>query len=231
MKPLLALFVLILSSQTLRASDEDPCAKILKREGAVKFERFRADSGTCFLGIDPFDVPANWKYRSFLMTDEGLFMVFNSYRNGMAAADHGARVFHFFPRKVTPGYTLSKGQLEVQTSAPGIEILFKTDKVKITGMNGGDIKESSSVSPSNSGGVQLSNVKTLYLDSGFMMGQDPTGNPDRESTFIDFKNNRCVVKNSEIFVYDSDGDSRIRYSDSELKDFLAQSCPELKVNF
>lgn len=229
MKPLLVLIFSFLSIKSAQAASA--CSDILTREGVYQINRFQADDGDCFFGIDHAHAPDNMKYRSFLLVDDGLFMVFNSYNPNMGSTDHGARVYFFFPRGKTPSYTMSGKQIKVQTAAPGIEIFFHTDRTKIAGMNGGVIKESSSVSPSNNGGVELSGVKTLYLDAGYRQGQDPTADPKRSSTFIDSKGRKCVVENFEIFNYSADGDSTFRFSDRQLKTWLKDRCSQLKVNF
>jgi len=229
MKPLLVLFFAVLSSSFSQAASE--CTEILTREGEFQINRFEASDGDCFFGVDPSNVPASFVYRSFLFMDDGLFMVFNSYSTSGSPSATGARVFYLFPRVLTPKYTVNSSQFKVSTSAPGIEILFHKNKPRIAGMNGGVIKESSKVSPSNSGGVELSNMKTLYLDVGFRQGQDPSTDPNRSSTFVDSRGQKCALKNHELFKYFSDGDTEFLFSDQELKKFLGQRCPNLKVNF
>lgn len=224
---LLSLLLVLFSLQSQAATN---CTEYLRREGAFQLQRMETDQKACFLGIDPFNVPDSFFYRSYLLTDEGLLMVFNSF--GTDEGAHGARVFYFFPRQLDPDMKVRhRGQISIQTATPGIELIFSTDETRILGMRGGQVKESSQVSPSNSGGLEFSHVQTLFLDAGFAYGQDPTGLPNRNSKFIDVRGQTCEVKNAEIFKYTSDGDSIFRFSDTELKNFLSTRCPNLQVNF
>lgn len=234
MKPLICFVLLFLSlnplAQASTAQTQD-CSDILTREGEFQISRFEAEDGTCFFSVDPAQAPPDMRYRSYLFTREGLFMVFNSYSPQMGPTDHGARVFYLFPRGKTPFYVASSNHFQVFTASPGIEIHFRKDKMQLAGMKGGVIHENLKVSPSNSGGVELSKMQTLYLDAGFQLGQDPIGDPTRTSTFVDFKGQKCAVQNKEIFTYNSDGDARIRFSDSKLKVWLSSRCPGLEMNF
>jgi hypothetical protein len=229
MKPLvLALFLLGLV-QSARASLN--CTEYLRRHGSFQLHRFEAQDGTCYLSADPFNPPASFIYRSFLMTSEGLLMVFNSYGPEETSDMHGARVFYFFPRSQTPESESGADFTEVKWTTPGLSLLLSLDQHKVLGMRGGRVKEALKISPNNKGGIEFSNVGTLYLDAGFTMGQDPTGLRNRDSKFIDSKGQTCDVKNSEVFKYASDGEPSFKFTDPELKSFLASRCPGLTVNF
>lgn len=158
-------------------------------------------------------------------------MVFNSYSPNENSKSTGARVFHFFPRRNLPEITADQDEVRVKFSAPQIELVLSQENDQILRMTGGKIKEDPKVQSSNKGGVEISNVKTLYLDSGFTLGRDPTGDPDRTSIFYDSKGHNCAVQNKEVFKYDSDGDSNLRFSDAELKGFLRSRCPRLVLGF
>lgn len=237
MKPLSFVFLALIVSHfsqaavQIQAQAQKPCDEYLVRHGAFKFQRFESYDNVCFSGADPFDVLPAMKYRSYLVTNEGLLMVFNSYNATENADATGARVFHFFPRNQTPDIQVSGSQIVYQTATQGLELILSQKKAEILGMKGGKVKESTKLSPSNQGGVEFSSVKFLTLDSGFTLGQDPTGIPDRNSKFIDSSGRTCTVQNKEVFKYSSDGDSSFKFTDDELKNFLKDRCPQLKFNF
>ncbi|MEZ0392578.1 MAG: hypothetical protein ACAH59_10195 [Pseudobdellovibrionaceae bacterium] len=226
---LLGFFAISISST--QSSAAESCSEFHHYWGAFHHQRLQAADGECFLTADPSDVPSNFKYRSYLITDRGLLMIFNSYSPSGSASATGARVFYFFPRKITPNVKSYNGQTTMLLSAPGIELNLSQDQTKILTMKGAVIKEDPNVRPDNQGGVEISKVKTLLLDAGFNQGSDPTGNPNRSSKFIDHKGHTCQVKNNEIFNLTSDGDANFKFSDSQLKSFLKTRCPEIQTNF
>lgn len=236
MKPLSFAFLAIILSQNLLAAElgshsKVPCDEYLVRHGAFKFQRFESDDKTCYSGADPFNVPDSMIYRSYLVTNEGLLMVFNSFSTSNAPAATGARVFYFFPRNQTPEIVpVGSAQVIYKTATQGVELILSQKKAQILGMKGGKVKENPKVSPSNAGGVEFSAVKFLYLDSGFTQGHDPTSVPSRTSKFVDSNGASCVVENSEIFNYVGD-DSNFKFTDAELKDYLKSRCPGLVVGF
>ena len=219
---------------TLSATTSTPavnCTEYLRRQGAFQLHRFETDDGICYLSADPFNPSVDMKYRSFLFSHQGLLMVFNSFDPEETSKSHGARVFHFFPRNATPDMVVQGDEILVKSSTAGIEFRLSRLQHQLLGMNGGQATEASLVDPQNAGGVELSKVQALYLDSGFRRGQDPTVNPQAKSRFIDSAEQSCSVKNSEVFKYNADGDPSFKFSDSDLKTFLARRCPALKVNF
>ncbi len=218
-------------SQDFQPSASNDCSDFLLRNGVFQFQRIQFNDRSCFLSADPFTASANMKYRSYLFANDGLMMVFNSYNVNESASSHGARVFFFFPRNNTPDIKIQSTQTILKSATRGIEFVLSANQQQLIGMKGGKALESPQISPNNAGGVELSNVKTLYLDAGFRLGEDPTGDAKRNSEFIDSDGRRCPVKNSEVFKYSSDQDPDFKFTDSELKLFLSKRCPELKVNF
>jgi len=206
------------------------CTDFHIRLGAFHFQRQVMNSGTCILSMDPFDITA-FKYRGYLVSSDGIFMVFNSYSQAENSTATGARVFHFFPRQNTPDIIDLNQETHVQFAAPKIKLVLSQDKTQILRMIGATVKEDPKVQSSNKGGVEILKADTLYLDSGFALGHDVTTEPGRISTFYDINRKSCAVPNKELFVYSSQGDSDFRFSDAELKTFLKKRCPRLTVNF
>lgn len=204
------------------------CGDLYEDAGAFTFQRFQGQTN-CQVLATPANSGTDY-YRAAVYTDEGMFMVFNSYEYDKGT--DGARVFYFFPRTRLPSFQKqANGQMMVQTSAPGIFLFYDKVKTRFAGMIGGLLKEDPKVHPQNKGGIELMNVKTLWLDSGFKFKGDPTADPQRHSVFIDLAGKRCEVKNSEIFNFTADGDSNFKMTDAELKSFIRVRCPGLYVNW
>ncbi len=237
MKPLvlaLAALILNIGSQALAAkpvaNPPQNCEYFHQRFGTFHFQRHPGSDGSCIVSADPFDI-TNFKYRGYLVSAEGIFMVFNSYSDQDDATATGARVFHFFPRKNMPNTESIDQESHLKFAAPQIELILSQDQTKILRMTGATVKEDPKVQAGNKGGVEILNSETLYLDSGFALGHDITADGNKYSTFYDINRKTCALQNKELFVYTGDGDSSFRFSDAELKAFLKTKCPRLTVNF
>jgi hypothetical protein len=206
------------------------CEYFHQRFGTFHFQRHPGSDGSCIVSADPFDI-TNFRYRGYLVSAEGLFMVFNSYSDQDDATATGARVFHFFPRKNMPNAESLNQESHLKFATPQIELILSQNQTKILRMTGATIKEDPKVQPGNKGGVEIFSSQTLYLDSGFALGHDITADADKYSTFYDINRKTCTLQNKELFIYSGDGDSSFRFSDAELKAFLKTKCPRLTVNF
>jgi hypothetical protein len=206
------------------------CTDFHTRYGSFHFQRLSTHDGSCLLNIDPFDV-GNFKYRGYLVSSEGMLMVFNSYNATDDSDSTGARIFHFFPRINTPDVASLDNESLVQTATPGLKLVLSQEKARILRMIGADIKEDPVVQSGNQGGVEIKKSQFLYLDSGFMLGGDVTSLPDRISTFHDSKGRTCSVQNRELFNYTSDGDTSLKFNDAKLKVFLKSRCPKILPGF
>jgi len=207
-----------------------PCDDYHIRYGAFHYQRLSNSDGSCFLSMDPFDIH-NFVYRGYLVTNEGLLMVFNSYSNSSTSTSTGARVFHFFPRQNTPDLVVLGKETHVKLAAPKMELVLSQEKDVILGLVGGSIHEDPKVQSGNQGGVEILKSDSLYLDSGFAMGHDVTTDAQKKSVFHDSKGHTCTVLNGDVFSYTADGDSHFKFSDSELKTFLKSRCPRLIPGF
>jgi hypothetical protein len=232
MNPLASLFLgLILSSAAFAARPApEACTDFHVRHGAFHFQRLSSSDGSCFLTADPFDV-GDFFYRSYLLSNDGLFMVFNSYGQGENSTSSGARVYYFFPRKSLPELMETDGKSFLQFATPGIEMILSQSETKILGFYGAEFKEDPKVNSDNKGGLEITKAKTLYMDAGFALGHDVTTERNSKSTFHDTRGESCEVLNKEVFSYTADGDTNFKFTDSELKEFLKTRCPRLKPNF
>lgn len=231
-KPLSAIAIGIFSlflMGTAQASTEVPCEDFTTRHGLLNIYRFPTQSGKCFLSVSPYRGPG-YNYRSFLFTNEGMLMVFVSLlENGVDKT--GSRVFHFFPRPTNPGMKDLGDDVQIRLADPTKYFVVNKANGYLQSFSHGQVTEDTNLSSTNSGGVEIAPRGVLMLDSGWMFGGDPTSNLSRRSIFYDGHGQNCRITNREVFeIYEGDN-VRFKLSDKELKTFLAQKCPRLRLNF
>lgn len=205
------------------------CSDYAKNLTSFRIHRFLDSQEKCWLSVNPIKTN-NMVYRSYVLTTEGTFLVFNSIDPENHGVTDGARTYMIFPRNQLPTVMDFPDYDLLVTPTKGIEIYLSKTEPRIIGMKGGHITEDPKVNPYNKGGLEFKNVQALLLDGGWRNFGDPFGLPNRKSTFTDKNGNSCQVTNKEIFKYDSDGDTIFRFTDKELRDFLKVKCPKLVFN-
>lgn len=218
------------SSAAFAQETNTECTDSAENLGAFRFHRYANAAGKCYMSATPIKVQPDYVYRSFLFTNTGSLMVFNSINYDEYGVSDGARMFTFFPRNQTPEYIDRGDFVAVKTSTAGLEVNFDKELKKIHSVVGANFKEDPKVTPNNAGGFELLNAQFLYLDSGYAVGEDPTGQPNRQAKFVDSNGKTCSVKVGEVFSYKGDN-PYVKYSDAELKTWLKTRCPQLTVNF
>ncbi len=184
----------------------------------------------CMLSVDPAEV-STFVYRSFLVTSDGILMVFNSYGEGNDSLFTGAREFYFFPRTSVPDGKVSGNILSVKAANPKAIFYFDTRTDKLVKMANGEIVEDPQVNANNNGGVEIKSFKGLMLDVGFALGHDPAMDRNRNVSFRDEAGQVCTLKATDVFRYPS-GDVKFAFpTDAGLKIYLAKKCPHLKISF
>ena len=188
-------------------------------------------SGQCYVSVHPNN-STNLVYRNYGIFSDGLFMVFNSFGDSEnTAKDTGAREYHFFPRSQTPTLQIDPAGPTVSvTLVDGGTIVFDPATAQPVSSDRGTVTVAGTVDRGNKGGVEFPSYAGLMLDSGFRMGELPSGKPNGDSTFRDAQGHTCVVKNSEVFAY-ANGDRSFKFDDAALKAFLKTRCPKLTVSF
>lgn len=215
-------------------SDEDStpgCEYVLQRAGAVMISRHYVKSTqTCYVSIRPFTIK-NLTYRSFLFTNDGMLMVFNSYGPGSVVETTGARTFYMFPRQTDYPQLeiLENGYVLVRTQSQH-EFIFNAESFKIDAVSDAAFTEDLNVSKTNKGGLELQLNRGLLLDLGFIMGQNPAEIPNRSVFFKDRNQKSCVIKNKDVFNY-RDDDVYLDMTDAQLKTKLQRQCTKLDFGF
>lgn len=216
------------------ASDlEKTCTYFHESGPGLQYYRQFFSPNTCYLDLQPTQYE-KMKFRAYLFSNTGLFMVFNSYNESEDSSATGARVFYFFPRNKAPERIVQGSILKIFSSDPKSVFSFDLNKGIFTGLsvNGkiADIFVDPDIHAKNNGGVEIKNYKGLMLDLGFALGQDPAMVKDRKVKFIDSNQIQCILKNREIFKYIGSDYEFIHASDAELKVFLQKRCPELTLS-
>lgn len=180
--------------------------------------------GTCFVSVH-YNPNFELRYRDFLMTNEGLLMVFNSFGVGDEASTTGAREF-FFPSKVKTNTSVSfKNGIISVVLTDDVTITFSSKTGKILKMTNMNFSLASKVVPSNKGGLEISNSKVVYVDGGFTLGKSPT-TVDAGKSYIKKLTQSCQLVNRELFD-NSNGEAILRFKNKEFDAFVAQRCPNI----
>lgn len=211
---------------------EIDCPYFVERVDGTQIQQlWSASSNSCFFSISPRDAYVDLIYRDYMLTSDGLFMVFNSYGEGDESRTTAAREFYTFPRlNYEKGFThrwdREKDELIV-TSVTGDRFVFEVKKAHLKSIERARVVVADYVEPKNRGGVEIYNFQGLLLDGGFAMGRAPTSSASGSSVFTDKNGKTCKVTNREVFKYTSTGDIIFKFDDPSLKKFLQTRCPSL----
>ena len=229
----LLFFSVLLSVSTLWADNRTCTRQIVAYDNIQVGRDYWTGSQTCFLSVHPRNGYTNLLYRDYLMTNHGLFMVFNSYGPGETSKTTGAREFYFFPRQEekTLEAIYDEGRQEVTVKVTDdLFFVFDSKTAQIKGLSKGSVSVDPDVNKNNAGGVEIKSFDGLWLDVGFSMGHSPSERAKFKSTFTDNFGRTCGVVNKNIFDY-ADDDVRFKWNDQDLKKYLAGVCSNLNVGF
>ncbi len=211
------------------AANAQTCNDTVERRANIQLQvLYSPASGSCFLSISPFK-NSTLVYRNYLMTDEGLLMVFNSFGDGEEMDNTAAREFYFFPRvQANPTHVWNDldRRLEV-THTNGDVFYFDYDSADIFRLGRGQVFVAPEIRKENKGGVEILEYQGLVLDVGFTVGHSPSAVAAGAVAFIDHKQQSCGLKVREVFIETGSQDMRFKYSDVDLVPFLKNRCPQL----
>lgn len=182
-------------------------------------QQYFSKSNECWMSVKSAD-NISMLYRSFLFTENGLLMVFNSYGDGDVAKDTGAREYYLFPRLLHPSYKISSDNLSLNLSNNKM-LIFNAQNASPQFFDGVDFDLDPKVSPDNNGGFEIKKYNGVYIDVGFSLGRSPSSHQQNYSVIKDSNNKTCTVKNIEIFKYSGSGDTELKFkNDKDFKVFL-----------
>ena len=140
--------------------------------------------------------------------------------------------FYFFPRRQTPRLEMdAKAKTVSVVMADGGRVSFDPATAQIASLDRGDVTVSPNLDRAAQGGVTITHYRGLMLESGFRLGELPSGLAGNSSTFVAPEGRTCTVTNAEIFNYTPSGDSSFKFDDAQLSKFLKTRCPALPVGF
>lgn len=229
MKSIFVFVILCLIQTTAKADPQGTCSDFFKVFDEVKFQRLAFSPTDCVLKASPN--AALLTYRAFMLSSQGKLMVFDSYNGSSGSGATAAKSFHFFPRDRHPTIVDVNGKVEFQTANNKVSFRFDQNKAILNQMIGGEMTIDHNVTPTARGGLVIVKSQSLMLESGFLQGSDPTSKPKGNSLFRDSKNQTCSVVNTEVFEYFNSGDNMFKFTDSELKDFLKERCPQIDPGY
>lgn len=218
----------------ITSAAEIDCPSFVERVDGTQIQQvWSRGSNSCFFSITPRDAYIDLIYRDYLLTSDGLLMVFNSYGEGDESRTTAAREFYTFPRiNYEKGFshTWDRNRDElIVTSVTGDRYVFEAKKAHLKSIERANVVVADYVEPKNRGGVEIYNFQGLLLDGGFSMGRAPTSAASATSVFTDRKGKTCKVTNKEVFKYVSGGDIIFKFDDPSLKNFLKRRCPGLET--
>lgn len=223
----MVVFLLFLFSSLSGFANEDGvCRDVFEQHGKNSYSRQFFSPDACFVSVKTTETPS-LIYRSFIFRETGKLLIFNSYGPGPSETKTGARVFYFFPRQKIPSFSISASTVTV-ASGTALALVFDAVSGQLIKGVSAVVNEDPKISADNQGGLEIHSYSGLMLDAGFQLGSDPSANEQGSSIFRDVKGQSCLVKNSEVFNIDTDGESTFKFTDQRLAKFLAQRCPGLK---
>lgn len=224
MKCVLILAVVFLSSLVNAAPAPARCQSFAETRGGISLQRIWLEqAGVCMLSVSPADAYKTMVYRDYVLTEDGMFMVFNSYGTD---GQFGVRDFFLFPRQ--------QNTIDYQWSADGTELtmkhvtgdrfVFDVNKAMLKSVSGATKVVVDKVSPNNKGGVSIIGYQGQILDVGFALNQDPAMYRNGKSTLTGQQRN-CSLRNQDIFNYMSDGDVIFKFKkDTDFQRLVSLSC-------
>ncbi|MBC7742633.1 MAG: hypothetical protein H7061_10575 [Bdellovibrionaceae bacterium] len=204
------------------------CDHVLTGSDNIQVNR-QWDTATrnCFISLTPRNIE-NLKYRDYYFSNEGEFMVFNSYGNGPDSSMTGSRDFFIVPVvNEYPDFTIeTNGDVTIKMVS-GHQFRVSGKDFSIVSVTPGTFSEKP-VSPSNQGGVEISLQTGFWIDGGFRKGGTRFGNPKSRSVIHSGKSAAtCSVVNSQVLAYDSTGNYNFKLGDKDWTAFLAKQCPQI----
>ena len=227
MKYILSLLILFALPVSADETPTPACSPILEKYGNVQLHRLMSRND-CWLSINPVQTDEPMKYRSFLISSNGLLMVFNSFGEGPEHETTGAREFFFLPRKnqIIDFQVDEKKKILTLKITNDQMLSFSLDTAQILSLSDAVVIVDKKIIPANKGGVSIKNNKAgVFLDCGFQRGSSPTQDPYSACSFIDPQNKTCAIMNHRLFNYEKDSSPR---SDAELLRVYERFCKERK---
>ncbi|OFZ56585.1 MAG: hypothetical protein A2428_10765 [Bdellovibrionales bacterium RIFOXYC1_FULL_54_43] len=163
--------------------------------------------------------------------NRGSFQIaFTNSQTGANAYSHSAiHAFFFFPRVDDPFFEiLDNGDVLLMTPS-GHNVTISKNTGKILSVSGATISRSAPTLQ-NAGGTTIARLEDgLLLDCGSAIGDKARYLTPGSCTFIDSRDTKCKVANTELFKKLDKWNARFNKTDEELAVFLKTNCPKLDI--
>lgn len=223
-----AVLAALCGSTVSHAISGDRCENYYKQTSGAYIQRTKGQHGHCYLSVDP----KNWNQglnRGYLISDEGMLMIFDSFNNEETESSTGARVFYFFPAQLNPHFDVEGTEIKVNTAAPELFIRFDEGNGDILGLSQSAIQIDRTIHPSLRGGLEILNSQFLYLDAGYALGHDPASERSGHSVFYSPNGKSCRLPNKLIFNDPENRTTTFTWGTSNPHDFLKKHCPNFPL--
>lgn len=218
----------LLSFSSANAAAPTACTNSSETRSGTNLQRtWIESSGICMVSLSPTDAYKDLIYRDYSFLNDGTVMIFNNY--GLSGS-FGVRDFIFFPR--TQPYVRYQWNDNLDElyifHVTGDVFTFDARTTTLKSFSGGNVKVANKVSKDNNGGIEFLDYKSLLMDVGFTLNQDPSENGGAMS-MIKNTSGTCSVKNINLFQYKSDGDIVFKYrTDKDFYAYLKNACPKIQ---
>lgn len=202
----------------------DRCKTATETVKGVQLQRIWLEqAGICMLSVSPTDAYKTMVYRDYVLTEDGMFMVFNAYGTD---GQFGARDFFLFPRKqaeINYQWQPENDELIIE-HVTGDTFVFDINKAVLKSISGAAKVVVDKVTTTNKGGVSIVGYRGQLLDVGFAMNNDPAMNRNGNSV-LSSAGKSCSLRNQDLFRYMSDGDVIFKFKkDAEFQQLVSSSC-------
>lgn len=229
----MTVFLIIFCFQSVYSAD---CVDMYQSKDHIQVQQLKTIDGHCLISVVPKNAYVDLVYRSYVFSSQGSLLVFNSFGEGNNENElTGAKEFYFFPR-LDKSQSFSwvkianKDYLDLQTNHQ-FNVLIDARTGLIDSVANANVKIDPEIKPNNQGGVRIKPQAGLIYELPFTKGYAPSSRPRIQGVFWDAFGEACVVKVSELFNKDSNGESYFKMNDNALKQFLKIKCPKIDVGF
>ena len=214
------------------------CIDLYQSKGQIQVQQFKSAGTICFLSVSPKNAYVDLVYRSYVFSNQGSLLVFNSFGDGGNENElTGAKEFYFFPRLQQQQNFSWVTETELNNDFLKIEsnhqfnIKINAETGLISSVDQAVVQVTPEVRPDNQGGVRIWPKSGLIYELPFTKGRAPSSQRNIRGVFTDAKGFACAVKVGELFNKDSSGETYFKMNDYALKQFLKIKCPKLNVGY
>lgn len=224
---ILIILLVPLLSLTLKA--EDLCPEHVQSFGNTQIQQLYSTKGKrCFFRVQPRTTDIPMVYRNYLLTDDGLLMVFNSFSGQFNDTSDGAREFYFFTNSFNGFQWFVEGESLIVKGFDQRTFKFLLKTAQLQEMSGGKVKVADKVSPDNAGGLEILTYENIYLDAGFRLGASPSADQKSTSVVKNPQGQSCKIPNGKAYEYKS-GSAYLKPK-ADLKSTVNVLCPQFSWN-